>query len=159
MWKITDFNAASVPIINKVLEDIDREKFKTVHTATLPTVNSVNMGELHVYDNGTLRRLYFKTHKGSLQYLTSATSNEAIPDIWPISRGGTNNDAFTENMFVIYNGVKLVSSPFSGDDIPDPDDWMGIFVPYVGAVHDVDIGAHDFGVSVTQKIVFDSDGT
>lgn len=155
MWKITDFNPASVPIINKLLEDMDKEKPKVVHTTTLPTTDNVNMGELHIYDSGSIRRLYYKTHKGSLQYLTSSNSTEASPDIWPINRGGTNNTTFIAEKFVVFDGVRLISSEFDKGDILDLEDLNGVFVPYLGAVRDVDLGAHSLTVAAGEKIIFD----
>jgi hypothetical protein len=157
MWKITDFNATSVPVLNKVFDDINKEKIKYNYTGNMPTVDNVNPGEIHIMDDGSIRRLYFKTHKGSLQYLTSSTSGEANPNIWPIERGGTNTNYFVANKFIIFDGVRLVASQWGGADILTWNMLDDKYVPYIGAIKDVDLGAHSLTISTGEKIVFDGD--
>lgn len=113
--KITDFNASTIPILNKILEDINLDKPKLVYAKDAPTTNNVNKGELHVYDDGdTIRRMYFKTHKGNLAYLNLGDAGDTFT-VLPINRGGTYNTSFTEGKFLIYDGVRLTSSSYSWD--------------------------------------------
>lgn len=153
--KITDFNAPSIPILNKILEDINLDKPKIVYAKAAPTTNNVNKGELHVYDDGNgLRRMYFKTHLGNLSYLNLGDAGDTFT-VLPIERGGTYNTAFTEGYFIAYDGTRLISTPYNSSSFPTIEQLLGQFVPYVGATQDVDLGAHSLTIAAGEKIIFD----
>ena len=68
--QVTSMNEDSLPILQKVLDDIRRVAATVRLTDTLPTAETVQQGEFIIYDNGAgTKRLYTKTGKGNLSFV------------------------------------------------------------------------------------------
>ncbi len=68
--QITTMGEDSLPTLRKILDDIRRVAAQVRLTATLPTANTVQQGEIVIYDDGAgTKRLYTKTGKGNLSWV------------------------------------------------------------------------------------------
>lgn len=69
--KIPSMNEDSLPILQKILDDNAEKTEGTLFTNTLPTANTVPVGKKVIYDDGAgTKRIYWKTGKGNLGYIT-----------------------------------------------------------------------------------------
>jgi hypothetical protein len=68
---ITDFDRSNVPVLKNLLDDICRQAVGSAYTdSTSKATEMAAQGMIVVYDNGTDRRVYMKTDKGSVGYIT-----------------------------------------------------------------------------------------
>ena len=68
VYKINSLKEEETPTLKKALSSISQQAVGTHFVDSVPT--EVPAGKLVIYDNGTTRRLYIKTGKGSIGYVT-----------------------------------------------------------------------------------------
>ena len=69
--KITSFeNNLDVPVLNKVLDELDSGKLTYKYFDTVPTAADLNKGMIGIYSDGAaVFRIYWKTHLDELKYV------------------------------------------------------------------------------------------
>ena len=68
--RLPDLTEASLPVLQKILEDNAQQTEGTILTDTEPTTATVPVGKKVIYDNGAgTKRIYWKTGKGNLGYI------------------------------------------------------------------------------------------
>ena len=69
MEKVTSFDKPQdVVVVNKLLGSLDKNKANISYGEAAP--GDMNLGQLYVMDDGVTRRVYLKTAKGYLGYIT-----------------------------------------------------------------------------------------
>ena len=67
---VIKFDDRNIPVLKQVLDDMCQQAVTVKYVTTTPTANTVMNNELVILDDGSTRRVYMKTGKGSLGYLT-----------------------------------------------------------------------------------------
>jgi hypothetical protein len=70
---VVNFDESSIPILNKIIEDIRSSASTVRYVTTVPTADNVQHNEIVVYDDGTnTEQIYFKTGKNELKSISTA---------------------------------------------------------------------------------------
>ncbi len=68
--KLSKFEERDIPVLNDILRKLDDEKWQIRYVIVAPTTATMSLKEIVILDDGTTRRLYIKTGKGTLGYIT-----------------------------------------------------------------------------------------
>ena len=66
---IDKIDSVQDPTLEKILGSIHSQAMGVLYTDTTPTTSTTPAGKIVIFDNGTTKRLYFKTGKGNLGYI------------------------------------------------------------------------------------------
>jgi hypothetical protein len=101
----------SLPFLKNALDKISEDAAGWIYTDTLPTTDTVPLGKMVVYDNGSTRRVYFRTGDDEVRYVnlidSDPTSTDA--DIANYGTSGTTGTAVDQVDFKIRYGYRTVS--------------------------------------------------
>lgn len=68
--QISGMDESNLPTLQKILDEIRAKATPEKLTSTLPTANTVQVGEFVIYDDGAgTKRIYTKTGKGNLGFV------------------------------------------------------------------------------------------
>ena len=62
-------NSVEDPNLESILGDIYKQATGILYTDTLPVAGTTPPGKMVIYDDGTTKRIYFKTGKDNLGYI------------------------------------------------------------------------------------------
>ena len=66
---INKIDSVEDPHLEHILRHIHNESTGIVYTDTTPTASTTPQGKIVIFDDGTTKRLYFKTGKDNLGYV------------------------------------------------------------------------------------------